>query len=219
MRTQTQAIAAKARIRRKNEELITRAAIIVFAAKGVHRATIAEIAECVKMPSATVHYYFRSKEILYDAVLKQILELWFSKIASIEDSDSPLQEIEKYVRSKMEFSRQHPEASRIFANDVLGGRSNILRQMKTEIGPIVHRKCKLISSWIKRGDIRPTDPLNLFFAIWGMTEYYGIFASEISVYFDGRPMTNEQYEQAVKTAVELVVNGLRPTGSRQFVAT
>ena len=171
------------------------------------------------MPSATVHYYFRSKEILYDAVLKQILELWFSKIASIEDSDSPLQEIEKYVRSKMEFSRQHPEASRIFANDVLGGRSNILRQMKTEIGPIVHRKCKLISSWIKRGDIRPTDPLNLFFAIWGMTEYYGIFASEISVYFDGRPMTNEQYEQAVKTAVELVVNGLRPTGSRQFVAT
>jgi TetR/AcrR family transcriptional regulator len=218
MRTQTQAIAAKARIRKNNEERITRAAMIVFASKGAHGTTIAEIAECVKMPTATIHYYFRNKEALYDAVLQQIVELWLSKIASIEDSESPLQEIENYVRSKMEFSRSYPEASRIFATDILGGHSNILRQIETDIRSIVIRKCKLIGKWIKKGDIRPTDPLNLFFAIWGMTEYYANFASEIGVFFDGKPLTEQQYETSVKTVVELVVNGLRPTGSRQFFA-
>ena len=216
MRSQTQAIAAKARIRKINEERITQAAIVAFATKGAHGTTIAEIAASLDMPTATVHYYFRNKDTLYDAVLQEIVELWMSKIASIEDSANPLLEIENYVRSKMDFSRTHPEASRIFATDILGGHANILKKIETEIRPIVARKCKLINSWIKKGQIRPTDPLNLFFAIWGITEYYANFASEIGVFFDGKPMTDAQYEKAIKTIVELVVNGLRPTGTRQF---
>ena len=147
-------------------------------------------------------------------MLQQIIELWMSKIANIDDSEEPLVEIENYVRSKMEFSRRHPEASRIFDTDILGGHANILKEIETEIRPIVARKCRLINSWIKKGKIRPTDPLNLFFAIWGITEYYANFASEIGVFFDGKPMSDAQYQRTVKTVVELIVNGLRPAGTR-----
>jgi TetR/AcrR family transcriptional regulator len=216
MRGQAHAIAAKARIRKINEERITAAAISAFANKGAHGATIAEIAASLNMPTATVHYYFRNKDTLYDAVLQQIVHLWFSKIAGIEDGADPLAEIEKYVRSKMEFSRSYPEASRIFATDILGGHANILKKLKSEIRPIVAKKCKLIARWIEKGQIRPIDPLNLFFIIWGVTEFYANFASEIGVFFGGKPMPDAEFEKAVEAVVAIVVNGCRPAGRKQL---
>jgi TetR/AcrR family transcriptional regulator len=213
MQRQAHAIAAKARIRQINESRITAAAITAFASKGAHGTTIAEIAASLDMPTATVHYYFKSKDALYDAVLEQIVQLWFSKIADIEDGPDPLAEIEKYVRSKMDFSRRYPEASRIFATDILGGHANILEKVKTEIKPIVAKKCKLIRGWIEKGQIRPIDPLNLFFMIWGVTEYYANFAAEIGVFFGGKEMTDREFDKSVQTVVEFVVNGCRPQAS------
>ena len=96
MRGRAKAAAAKARIRKSAEERIKAAAIVAFANKGAHGTTIAEIAGSLNMPTATVHYYFKSKKDLYDAVLQQIVRLWFSKIADIEDGSDPLAEIEKY---------------------------------------------------------------------------------------------------------------------------
>src|ERR1700731_3087593 len=112
---------------RRIEFSVHTAAVSAFAKKGAHGTTIAEIAASLDMPTATVHYYFKNKDALYDAVLQQIVHLWFSKIASIEDGVDALAEIEKYVRSKMEFSRSYPDASRIFATDILGGHANILK--------------------------------------------------------------------------------------------
>jgi TetR/AcrR family transcriptional regulator len=212
MRGQAHAIAAKARIRKINEDRIMAAAVSAFAKKGAHGTTIAEIAASLDMPTATVHYYFKNKDALYDAVLQQIVHLWFSKIAGIEDGVDALAEIQKYVRSKMEFSRSYPDASRIFATDILGGHANILKKLDAEIKPIVAKKCKLIASWIKRGHIRSVDPLNLFFIIWGATEYYANFASEISVFFDGKPMPEAAFDKAVEAVVAIVVNGCRPIG-------
>ena len=210
MRGTAPAAAAKARIRQANEERIQAAAIAAFADKGAHGTTIAEIAANLGMPTATVHYYFKNKDTLYDAVLQRIVRLWFSKIADIEDGNDPLREIERYVRSKMEFSRDYPQASRIFATDILGGHVKILRKVEAEIRPIVASKCKLIETWIARGDIRPIDPLNLFFIIWATTEYYANFAQEIALFFGGQPMSHAQYETAVQTVVDLIVTGCRP---------
>lgn len=210
MRGQAKAAAAKARIRKSAEARIKAAAIVAFANKGAHGTTIAEIAGSLNMPTATVHYYFKNKKDLYDAVLQQIVRLWFSKIADIEDGSDPIAEIEKYVRSKMEFSRHYPQASRIFATDILGGHDNVLQKIHTEVRPIVAEKCRLIDRWIAEGKIRPLDPLNLFFIIWGVTEYYANFAPEINVFFQGKDMPDRDYEKAVQTVVGLIVNGCRP---------
>jgi len=108
------------------------------------------------------------------------------------------------------FSRKYPQASRIFATDILGGHANILSKVQAEIRPIVASKCKLIESWIAKGQVRPVDPLNLFFIIWAAAEYYANFAQEINVFFGGKPMSDAQYDTAVQTVVDLVVAGCRP---------
>lgn len=210
MKAREKAILAKAAIRRQAEERIKAAAIVAFASKGMHGATISEIAASIGMPTATVHYYFKNKSDLYDAVLEQIVDLWFSEIAGIDGIDEPLIEIESYVRSKLEFSRLYPNASRIFANDILGGNSNILDKIKAHIRPLVEEKCVLIQRWVDQGSIRPIDPMSLFFMIWGCTEFYANFAAEISVFTDRPDMSDEQYEAAVKTTVDVIVNGCKP---------
>lgn len=166
------------------------------------------------MPTATVHYYFRNKQHLYEAVLKQIVHLWFTEISNIEDNDDPMVEIEKYVRSKMTFSRKYAEASRIFANDMLGGHTHIREEIRDQIRPIVERKCELIRSWIDRGQFQPVDPLNVFFMIWGATEFYANFTPEVNVFFDDQDMTDGQYETAIDTVVRLILDGCRgPTAA------
>src|SRR3984893_2427831 len=114
----------------------------------------------------------------------------------------------------MEFSRQYPQASRIFATDILGGHVNVLQKIHAEVRPIVAEKCRLIDRWIAEGKLASRDPLNLFFMIWGVTEYYANFATEINVFFDGKNMTDRDYEKAVQTVIELIVNGWRPAAHK-----
>src|SRR5258708_35316200 len=97
MRGQAHAIAAKARIRKINEDRITAAAVSAFEKKGAHGTTIAEIAARLDMPTATVHYYFKNKDAMYDAVHQQIVHLRLSKIARIDDGVAPIVGIERYA--------------------------------------------------------------------------------------------------------------------------
>ena len=69
---------AKGRIRQAHEAAILSAAETVFARAGFGGATMAEIAARAGLPKANLHYYFRSKQALYRAVLHNILSLWLA---------------------------------------------------------------------------------------------------------------------------------------------
>lgn len=54
------------------EQLILHAAREVFVKKGFEGARMQEIADCAGINKALLHYYFRSKEKLFDAVFQEI---------------------------------------------------------------------------------------------------------------------------------------------------
>ena len=56
-----------------------RAAEAVFARAGYAAATMAAIAQEAGCPKANVHYYFRTKQEVYRAVLDHILALWLAE--------------------------------------------------------------------------------------------------------------------------------------------
>ena len=61
-------------IRQYNEQLILAAAEIEFVRQGYRGATMQAIADRAELPKANIHYYFKSKKNLYQAVLKTIIE-------------------------------------------------------------------------------------------------------------------------------------------------
>jgi TetR/AcrR family transcriptional regulator len=115
------------KIRIDNEAIILAAAEEEFASKGFSGASISSVAQRAGVPRSNVHYYFSSKEALYNKLLTNVVELWNESFPEITAQDDPAQAIESYIRTKLEYSRTKPQASRIFASEILRG-APLLRQ-------------------------------------------------------------------------------------------
>jgi TetR/AcrR family transcriptional regulator len=74
------------------EEKILEAAKNVFHRKGFEGARMQEIADEAGINKALLHYYFRTKENLFDAVFRAAFREIFTKLFATVDSDDPLEE-------------------------------------------------------------------------------------------------------------------------------
>jgi AcrR family transcriptional regulator len=75
-----------------SEERILEAAKTVFHKKGFEGARMQEIADEAGINKALLHYYFRTKENLFDAVFKSALKEIFSKLFITMDANIPLED-------------------------------------------------------------------------------------------------------------------------------
>lgn len=169
----------KGRIRQDNEAIILPAAEQVFARFGFRGATMQQIADAAGLPKANLHYYFGNKQTLYLTVLKQILREWLTPLEAISASDDPKTALETYVRAKIRFSFTRPDASRLFANEVLQGAQVVHPLLKTELRRLVEEKSRVLDSWIHAGKLRPMDTMHFFFTLWSMTQTYADFDIQI----------------------------------------
>jgi TetR/AcrR family transcriptional regulator len=198
------------RVRRANLVQILKAAEQVFAESGFTGATMAEIAEKADLPKANLHYYFGTKEDLYRAVLANALEMWKPPISAIHPEADPAQALTDYVRAKMELSRTRPCASKVFANEMLHGATQIGDFLSHDLNPIIEEKSAILRRWIAEGRMAPVDPKPFFFMIWAMTQHYADFEAQIRVVLGKRQLTKKDFAhftEEVTTAV-LRVAGL-----------
>lgn len=195
------------RIRRVNIERLLDAAETVFAAKGYGGATTAAIARHAGLPKANLHYYFRTKEQIYRAVLNRILGLWLAAFDPPATGDDPASVLEAYIRAKIRLSREHPEASRIFACEILSGAAHIRGYLVGDLRRWVERQTELMRGWIARGLMDPIDPLHLLFVIWAATQTYADFDAQIRAVTGKRVQRQEDYRRAADTVVQLVLKG------------
>src|SRR3569623_187749 len=72
----------------KRERLVE-SAVALFHKQGVHRTTLAEVAERAEVPLGNVYYYFKTKDDLVGAVLACYQEQATAVIASFERGRTP----------------------------------------------------------------------------------------------------------------------------------
>lgn len=91
------------------EEKILEAAKTVFIKKGMEGARMQEIADEAGINKALLHYYFRSKEKLFDAIFEQIFRNAFPKIWKVVHSDLDFKsKVEQAVDSYLDLLLKHP---------------------------------------------------------------------------------------------------------------
>ncbi len=195
------------RIRRANVERLLDAAEAVFAEKGYGGATTAAIALRAGLPKANLHYYFRTKEQIYRAVLDRILGLWLAAFDPATAGDDPAAVLEAYIRAKIRLSREHPQASRVFAREILSGALHIRGYLVGDLRRWVERQSELMRGWIERGLMDPIDPVHLLFVIWAATQTYADFDAQIRAVTGKRAQSHEDYTRAADTVVQLVLKG------------
>ena len=124
--------ARKGPIRQANEALILGAGERIFARTGFNGATMAAIADEAGLPKANLHYYFGNKLELYRAVLARTLHDWLVPLDGLRADADPAEALARYIRAKMAMSAVRPDASRVFAKELLLGAAVVGDLMRGE---------------------------------------------------------------------------------------
>ncbi len=92
------------------EQKILEAAKKVFIQKGLDGARLEEIATEAGINKALLHYYFRSKENLFETIFDQMIEKIVPNFTVIIESSKPIEEkIELFVHRYIDFVGENPQ--------------------------------------------------------------------------------------------------------------
>ncbi len=204
---QRETVANPGQIRQKNEKIILDAAEQEFSANGYKGATIKKIADRAGLPKANIHYYFKSKLELYGAVLNNIVESTNAAFGQIKSDDDPAAALARYIRVKMQFSRENPQASRIFASEIISGAQYLGGYLRQELREWVDDKASVFSAWAEQGKMGSVDPYHAIYLIWGATQFYADSAVQVESTLGKNRLDSVDFVKATHSLITMVLTG------------
>ena len=153
----------KIKIEKSTEEKILAAAKKVFIAKGMYGARMQDIADEAGINKALLHYYFRSKEKLFEVIFLEAAQKLFPKINSIFESDIPLfQKIENFAEEYITIMSENPYLPLFVLNEVSQDPEIFIQKMwgKQNL-PKPKIFLDQIEKEVRKGTIKKISPLHL----------------------------------------------------------
>lgn len=104
---------------KQTEEKIFDAATEVFTKKGLDGARMQDIADHAGINKALLHYYFRTKDHLFDAVFQKLAAKLFMKFAAVFEENMTLEEkIRYFFREHITFMQENPGLPAFVLNEI-----------------------------------------------------------------------------------------------------
>ena len=197
------------RIQEINRRIILEAALDVFSAYGFRGSTIDQIAEKSGMSKPNLLYYFKRKQDIYVAVLEETLEEWLQPLHDLDPDGDPVEELRRYITRKIEMSAKRPEASRLFANEILHGAPAIKGFLSTSLKKLVDEKAAVIRQWVSESRLAPIDPYHLIFMIWATTQHYADFDVQVRAVLGAQVDRAGFAGQSAQAVLSLILNGVK----------
>lgn len=169
----------RSRIQQKNRETILDAALEVFSQFGFRGATLDQIAEAAGLSKPNVLYYYPSKEAIHTELLQNLLDVWLQPLRDLDPGGDPMDELLRYVRRKLDMSRDMPRESRLFANEMLQGAPRMGESLGGALRALVNDKAAVLQGWMDSGRLTPVPPVHLVFSIWALTQHYADFEIQV----------------------------------------
>lgn len=155
------------KIKTENTETeILIAAKEIFQQKGMAGARMQEIADKAKINKALLHYYYRSKQLLFEAVFKSAFSLLAPQLNKVLNDDSDLfEKIRKFTENYVSFVIKHPYLPN-FVIQELNKNPEFVQKLRSEKNFPSIEKFKLqVSDAINQGIIKPIEAEHLFINI------------------------------------------------------
>ncbi|BFM49364.1 TetR/AcrR family transcriptional regulator [Marinomonas sp. THO17] len=197
----------KAHIRAQNQTLILETSERVFARQGLAKTTTQMIADEAGLPKANVHYYYRSKKDLLEAVLERILTLWLNSVSEFNVAQGPKQNLTRYISEKIDHSRIDKNASKVFAMALIGEEPFVLEYLRRAFVTELSREKTTIESWVNDGLMEPVPVEHLFISIWAMTQTYADFDAQVRIMLQKDDLQESDYEEAKAFITKMVLAG------------
>lgn len=201
--------AAPSATRLAMEERILRGAEQVFAEFGYRGASMDRIAKHIGLSKQNVIYYFSSKETLYRSVLQNIIDLWLERMFFADDREqTPESIIASYIRGKLQLSRDYPDASKVFAQEIISGAPMIKDYLSHNLQPLFEKDVAIVQRWIDEGYLVDFAPEHLFFAIWSATQTYADFSAQIQLVMNKSQLEEQDFDHATQFLTQMILRGI-----------
>ena len=192
--------------RERLEQDILRAAKKLFAQRGFGGVSLDHIAREVGASKQNLLYYFPSKEELYRRVLHGVLDVWLSYMDALSQRpDDPERAIREYIAGKLRFSREHPDDSRVYANEVVSGAPLFSAEIAERVIPALQADVAIFNRWAEQGLCRPVDGRHLMILLWASTQVYADWASQIGLVMGKSELDLEDFQAAENLIVDMVL--------------
>lgn len=148
------------------EQKIIEAAEGVFLTEGYAGARMQEIADKAGINKAMLHYYFRSKDKLFELVLRHKMNQFVPQITDAlhDEHLTFLDKLDRFVMLYLGMLRKNPSIP-IFVISTMNRNPDLMVHFKREVGKEIVEVMKVE---ISKGNIRAVDPHQFMLTLVGM---------------------------------------------------
>jgi len=196
----------------ENTELeILNAAKEVFQEKGMAGSRMQEIADKARINKSMLHYYYRSKQLLFEAVFKNVFRLLAPQLNKILNDDSELfEKIRNFSNNYISFVIGHPYLPN-FVIQELNKNPDFIEKMRIEKDfPRIEKFKIQVEDAITRGVIKPIRAEQLFINIMSLNIFPFIAAPLLQGLINVEEKEYRELMESRKTEVaDFIINSIR----------
>jgi len=191
-----------------------------FVEKGLAGARMQAIANRAGVNKALLHYYFRSKQRLYEAVFENTLgNIWKEmekNMAGLDENADVAVIVRTLVSTYLNTLKDSPAFPRIFLRELADGGDNlrvIINGFIERFGNVIGRVFGVFKRGVQQGTLRPIDPVHILINVMGMCAASFILkpvVAQMHEKFQRVPVQfDEKFYAARITAItEMALNGI-----------
>ena len=201
-------------IAQSKEYLILEAAEQEFLKKGYDGARTSSIAKAAGVTHAMLHYYFRTKEQLFERIIDKKMEEIVPLMTHLfGNSDLPLvKRIEEAVSIHFDFVMANPDLPKFLINEVLPNRERceLFRSKIENVLYLVDNLQREVNEAAARGEVEQFNVLLLFQSILSLNIFPSVMANMIeNLLGDNGQSMKEVLAQRKAENIELIMRRIK----------
>ena len=182
------------------EERIKEAAARVFVKKGFAATKTRDIAEEAGINIASLHYYYRSKDKLFQIVIGEALRKFSVGMDEILSNDNPVHlKIRNFVHRYIDFFKENPYVPLFIISESQNNPDKVDKMLKSQKS--ISKLKKQLEELAEKGMMRPVHPAHFFMNLISLTAFP----------FIGKPLmirkvnlSSEEYDRLLEERKEMI---------------
>lgn len=195
------------------KERILNVARELFITHGYNATSVRDIAKAADTNVAMVNYYFSSKYNLFEIIFSDAINVLFSRVIKVLNSDKPISElIASWIDSYYETLMEYPQIPIFILNAISQNPERLVAKIN-EFEPynLYVKISERLEVEARKGTIRETPSLDFLLNILSLCVFPFMFGS-MATKVAGKTLEdyNEVLEEHKKYVIDFVINALKP---------
>lgn len=196
------------------EQLILEVAERLFLEKGFAMTSTVEIAKNVGCNQALVHYYYRTKERLFEAIFEKKIQLFVTPYLMDDNELSFEENLKIKIEKHFDLLRENPKVPFLLFNELLTNPKRLKSAVEKiiKIPRVLQVKLeKDLKKEIEKGTIREMDALDLLLTVVSLNITLFLTAPILKVALNlSEQDFNEFVEKRKQENIRVIMSSLRP---------